>query len=113
MFTIYHNPRCKKSRAGLQYLQNKGVPYRVVEYLKEPVSREELIKLLQQLNAAPEEVVRKQEDLFRKELKGKQFSREEWIDILVENPKLLQRPIILKGHKAVVADPPEKLDSLL
>lgn len=113
MFTIYHNPRCKKSRAGLQYLQNKGVPYRVVEYLKEPFSKDELNKLLQQLNAAPEEVVRKQEDLFRKELKGKQFSREEWIDILVENPKLLQRPIILKGHKAVVADPPEKTDILL
>lgn len=113
MFTIYHNPRCKKSRAGLQYLQNKGVPYRVVEYLKEPFSKDELNKLLQQLNAAPEEVVRKQEDLFRKELKGKQFSREEWIDILIENPKLLQRPIILKGHKAVVADPPEKTDILL
>jgi arsenate reductase len=113
MFTIYHNPRCKKSRAGLQYLREKGLPFQVVEYLKDPLTKEALHKLLQQLNLAPGEVVRKQEEMYRKELKGKQFSREEWIDILVESPKLLQRPIILKGHKAVVADPPENLDPLL
>lgn len=113
MTTVYHNPRCKKSRAGLQYLRDKGIEPEVIEYIKNPLSPEEIGKLLQQLNMEPLEVVRKQEEIFRKQLKGKEFTRDEWLKILSENPKLIHRPIVLIGHKAVIADPPENADELL
>lgn len=112
MITVYHNPRCKKSRAGLQYIRDKGMDVQVIEYINHPLSKKEIHKLLQQLNVEPIDIVRKQEDLYKKELKGKQFSNDEWLTILSENPRLIQRPIVLKDHKAVIADPPERVDSL-
>jgi len=113
MYTIYHNPRCRKSRAGLQYLQEKNVEHTVVEYLKNPISKKELEGLLMKLNKNPDEIVRKQEEIFKKQLKGKNFSKSEWVNILVENPKLIQRPIIVKGYKAVIGDPVENIDILI
>lgn len=113
MTTVYHNPRCKKSRAGLAYVREKGVEPEIVEYIKNPLSPAEIGKLLQQLNMEPLEVVRKQEEVYRKKLKGKEFTKDEWLKILSENPKLIQRPIVVKGHKAVIADPPENADDLL
>jgi len=113
MITIYHNPKCRKSRAGLQYLQDKGLEYTVVEYLKTPLSREQLKDLLMKLNMHPSDIVRAQEDEFKEKLKGKTFTDEEWITILLENPKLIQRPIVVKNHKAVVGQPVEEIDRLL
>ena len=113
MITIYHNPKCRKSRAGLQYLQEKGLEYTIVEYLKTPFTREQFKDLLMKLNMRPEEIVRTQEDEFKEQLKGKNFTGEEWITILLENPKLIQRPIVVKNHKAVLAQPVEEIDRLL
>jgi len=113
MYTIYHNSRCRKSRAGLQYLQEKGVEFKVVEYLKDPINNKELEDLLVKLNKEPQDIVRKQEEIFKKQLKGKNFSQSEWVNILVENPKLIQRPIIVKGYKAVIGDPVENIDILI
>ncbi len=113
MITIYHNPKCRKSRAGLQYLKDKGLEYSVVEYLKTPLSREQLKDLLMKLNMKPIEIVRTQEDEFKEKLKGKTFTDEEWITILLENPKLIQRPIVVKNHKAVLGQPVEEIDRLL
>src|SRR5210317_2183856 len=107
MYKIYHNSRCKKSRAGLQYLRDKGVEYEIIEYLKEPISEDELKDLLVRLHKKPQEMIRTQEELYRKELKGKNFTDDEWVKIMVENPKLLQRPIVVKGPKAVLGDPAE------
>jgi len=112
MITIYHNPRCKKSRAGLQYLQEKEIPHMVMEYLKTPLSKEIIARLLLKLNKKPNEIIRTQEEIYRKELKGKSFTDEEWIKIIIENPKLLQRPLVESKYRAVVADPPEKIDEL-
>jgi arsenate reductase len=112
MVKIYHNPRCKKSRAGLKHLENKGVEFEVVEYIKEPMSEEELKGLIMKMNRKPLDLVRTQEEVFRKELKGRNFTDEEWIKILLENPKLIKRPIITKEYKAVWADPPEEMDEL-
>ena len=97
---IYHNSRCAKSRAGFKYLQEKGVEYEVVDYI------------LMRLNKKPAEIVRTQEELFKKELKGKKFADHEWLRILSENPRLIQRPIVVAKHKAVLAQPPEKIDEL-
>ncbi|MDZ7742302.1 MAG: arsenate reductase (glutaredoxin) [Bacteroidota bacterium] len=113
MITIYHNPRCKKSRAGLQYLKEKGVDFGIREYLKDPFNEKELKTLLTKMNKKPHDIIRTQEEKYRKELKGKNFTDEEWTDIMVENPKLIQRPIVEKEYKAVLAQPPENIDELL
>ena len=97
MLTIYHNPRCKKSRAGLQHIIEKNMEHQVREYLKDPLSFE---------------LIRTQEEYFRKELKGLNFNNEEWIKVMVENPKLIHRPIVEGKYKAVVGDPVENIDNL-
>jgi len=112
MFTIYHNPRCSKSRAGLAYLESKEVEFQVVDYIKNPLSKKELKELLMKMNLKPIEIIRTQEDLYKSDLKGKKFTDDEWIRILIENPKLMQRPIVAKKHKAVLAQPPEKIGEL-
>ena len=112
MFTIYHNPRCRKSRAGLEYLQSKTKDFKVIDYLKNPLSIEEFKTLLMKLNSKPIEMVRIQEEYFKKELKVKKFTDEEWVKIMVENPKLIKRPIIVKGNKAVWGDPAGSIEKL-
>ncbi len=110
---IYHNPRCRKSRAGLEYLRGKTGDFEIRDYLKEGITREEIREILLRLNTGPRELVRVQEELYKKELKGKNFTDDEWITILAENPKLIRRPVVVSNHKAVIGDPPEELDKLL
>lgn len=112
MITVYHNPRCKKSRAGLQYVTEKNMEFRVREYLKEPLTEVELTTLVMKLHIKPVELVRTQEEIFKKELKGLNMNDEEWIKVMVENPKLIHRPIVEGKYKAVVGDPPENIDKL-
>ncbi len=113
MLTIYHNPKCKKSREGLKYLQTKGIALEVVNYINNGISEQELKDIIKKLNLSPSDIVRKQEDLYRKELKGKNFTDIEWMKILVENPRLIQRPIVVAKYKAVIAQPPDKVEELL
>jgi arsenate reductase (glutaredoxin) len=112
MFTIYHNPRCKKSRAGLQYATDKKLEFRVREYLKEPLTEAELTGLIMKLHLKPKELLRTQEEIYRKELKALKLNDEEWIKVMVEHPKLIRRPIVEGKYKAVVGDPPENIDRL-
>ena len=112
MYTIYHNPRCKKSRAGLQYAVELKMEFQVREYLKEPLSEDELTTLVMKLHVKPRELIRTQEEAYRKELKGLNLNDEEWIKVMVENPKLIHRPIVEGKYKAVVGDPPENIDQL-
>ncbi len=115
MIKIYHNPRCKKSRAGLQYLQEKNIEFKIVQYLKdeEAFTFESLKNVLKKMNAKPEEMIRKQEKIFKENYKGKTFSDDVWVKIMVENPKLINRPIIETDDKAVWGDPPSNIDSVL
>ena len=110
---IYHNPRCKKSREGLQFILDKGIEAQVIDYIKNPLSENELKEIVMKLGKKPGEIVRTQEEYFRKNLKGHHFTDEEWIKILVENPKLIPRPIVVEKHKAVIAQPPENINQLL
>ncbi len=105
MIKIYHNARCKKSRFGLQYLQERTSDIEIVEYLKNPINEDTLKKLLIMLNISPHELVRTQEALYKSNYKGKNFTDNEWVKIIVESPKLLKRPIVIKGNKAVLGDP--------
>ena len=113
MITIYHNARCKKSREGLELLKDSGEDFEIREYLKEPVSTEELKSLLDKLGMAPIELVRKEEKIWKEEFKGKDLSDKELIRIMVENPKLIQRPIIVKNNEAVVGRPASRISDLL
>lgn len=112
MFTIYHNPRCAKSRAGLKYLTDKNVAFQIVEYLKNTLSAAQIKDLAEKSELKPMDLVRTQEDFYKKELKGKSFSDKEWFQILADHPKLLQRPIVIKDNKGVLAQPPENIDNL-
>lgn len=112
MIKIYHNPRCRKSRAGLAHLETKKVDFEIIDYIKKPLSEAELADLLMRLNKSPQDIIRTQEDVFKKEFKGKNFADEEWIKIIVEHPKLIQRPIIVRDYKAVIGQPLEEIDTL-
>jgi len=113
MITVYHNPKCRKSRAGLDYVKASGQEFRVVEYLKTPFSREHFKEILMKLNRRPQELIRTQEDVYKEKFRGKSFTDEEWITILLEYPKLIQRPIVVKGYKAVLGEPAESIGALL
>lgn len=109
---IYHNPRCRKNRAGLELAMEKFKDIEIVEYLKTGISPQTLKKLSQQLNIKVTDMLRTQEEYYKKELKGKNFSDEKWLKIISENPKLLKRPIVVKGVKAVIAESIDDLNLL-
>ncbi|MBN1986448.1 MAG: polyphosphate kinase 1 [Prolixibacteraceae bacterium] len=110
---IYHNPRCAKSRAGLKYLEEKGYDIEIKKYLTEGISVGELKEIISKTGEKPLAFVRTQEKEYRENYKGKSFSDDEWIKILAENPKLLQRPIVVNGNKAVLANPPESVEDII
>ena len=111
---IYHNTRCKKSRAGLQFLTGNNIEPEIILYLKDqPFTEKTLSNLLKKTKKTPLEMIRKQESVYKKEFKGKEFSETEWIKIMVENPKLIQRPIIETEKDAVLGDPVENISKLL
>ncbi len=113
-YKIYHNTRCRKSRGGLQYLEEKGIKPEIVEYLKDkPFTEESLKEILNKLGLTPQNLIRTQETDYKLNYKGKHHSEKEWIKILVENPKLIRRPIIEKGDKAVLGDIVQHIDALL
>ena len=110
---IYHNPRCSKSRNGLHYLNEKGYEFEIVKYLDEGITEKELSDLISKTGKKPFDFVRTHETLYKKEYKGKEYSDKEWIKILAENPRLLQRPIVINGDKAVLANPPENVEEII
>lgn len=107
MLKVYHNPRCKKSRAGLEFLKNNQVDFEVLEYLKTGLTKKDIQEILLKMNVEAHELVRTQESYYKSDLKGKNFNQDEWIKIITEHPKLLKRPIAISRHKAVWGDPAE------
>ena len=113
MLKIYHNPRCSKSRAGLQFITANAIPHEIVDYLNENLSANDIKELIAKTGLKPLELVRTHEDFYKKQLKGKEISDDEWYTILAANPKLLHRPIVVNGNKAVFAQPPENINNIL
>ncbi|MFV8225693.1 arsenate reductase (glutaredoxin) [Christiangramia aquimixticola] len=113
MYTIYHNARCSKSRQGLEILKNSGVDYNVREYLKEPLDEGELSGLINKLKIAPIELVRKNEKIWKDDYKEKDLSDKELIRVMVNNPKLIERPIVEADKEAVIGRPPSQIEKLL
>jgi arsenate reductase (glutaredoxin) len=109
---IYHNPRCGKSRTALQFLKDKGLSPEIRLYLSDAPDESELRLMLKQLGLPAEDLVRKNEDIYIKEFKGKIFKEDEWIRILAANPILIQRPVIITDKGAVIARSQQELERL-
>jgi arsenate reductase len=112
-FTIYHNPKCTKSRATLALLQEHGVEPKVVEYLKTPPTAAELKAIVAKLGIKPEQLVRKGEDEYKANYAGKALTDAQWLDALAKHPILIERPIVVSGDRAVIGRPPENVEALL
>ena len=110
---IYHNPRCSKSRQTLSIIQETGKEVEIIEYLKDTLSFEDLVLILEMLNIQPIELIRKNEIIWRENYRGKQMRDDEIINAMRENPKLIERPIVIKNGKAIIGRPPEKVLNLL
>jgi arsenate reductase len=110
---IYHNPRCRKSRETLQILEDRKEDVEIVEYLKAPPTARELKDILGLLGISAVQLLRKGEAIFKENYKGKEFSEDEWIQIMVDNPKLIERPIVVKNGKAALGRPPENVMEIL
>ncbi len=109
---IYHNPRCSKSRQTLELIRDAGIEPEVIEYLKTIPTTEELKDILMKLNLNAADILRKGETAYKEIIKGKEFGEEELIQIMIENPKLIERPIVVRGNKAVLGRPPENVKVL-
>lgn len=103
---IYHNPRCSKSREALSLLKENNCKVEVREYLKDPPSKKELKELLSLLKCNAVDIVRTKEPIYLEKFANKKLSNAQWIDILIEHPILIERPIVINGNKAVVGRPP-------
>ena len=113
--TIYHNSRCSKSRCSLGILRDKEIQPTIVEYLKTPPSSLELADICKKLNVASTAIIRSNETLFKTLGLSLDNDRtnEDWFQVLADNPKLTERPIIVKGNRAVIGRPPENVLELL
>ena len=108
-FTIYHNPRCRKSREALQLLEKKNVKFKVIKYLDQNFDKQSLRKLLGIIGKKPSDTLRKNEEIWKKKLKRKNIGEDEILELMIQYPKLIERPIVVYGNKGVIARPLENL----
>lgn len=110
--TIYHNPRCSKSRQTLEIILEKKINPKIHLYLENALSKDEIILLLKQLKKSPKEIIRNKEEIYKK-LSLRDASDTQIINAISKNPILLERPIVSNGKKAIIGRPPENVLSLL
>ena len=113
MIKIYHNSRCRKSREALEILRTKYIEFEVIEYLKDNLTKSQLQDLIKKLGINPIELVRKNEQIWKENFKNKKLNSDAIIQILSDNPKLIERPIVELNDKAIIGRPPENVISLL
>lgn len=112
--TIYHNPACGTSRGALEILNQRKIPSEIIEYLKRPPERSALERILDLLPGEPAELVRKDKHFKELGLDASRYtSRAEVIELLLEHPELMQRPVVIRGNRAIIARPPERVLDIL
>ena len=112
--TIYHNPRCSKSRQTLALLRDKGTEPEIIEYLKTPPGKKELKDMLEKLGLSPRELMRKKEAAYKdNQLDDESLSDDQLLDAMIEHPVLIERPIVLANNKAIIGRPPESVLDIL
>lgn len=112
-YTIYHNPRCTKSRATLELLREQGIEPEVIEYLRNPPGAAQLKAIIEKLGIEPQALVRRGEEIFKEKYAGRTLTAAQWIDAMVKDPILIERPIVVHGKRAVLGRPPENVLTLL
>ncbi len=113
MIKIYHNPRCRKSREGLELLEASGQEFEIIKYLDDTLSEEELTTLIKLLGISAEQLVRKGESIWKEQYRGKALTESEVVKAMVLHPKLIERPIVVNGEKAVIGRPKENIEGIL
>jgi len=113
MIEIYHNPRCGTSRKGLQILEDSGKDFKIIKYLDDPLNFEQLQKIISLLKIKPIDLVRQKESIWKEEFKDKKLSDKRLIELMIKNPKLMERPLVINGGKAVIGRPPKKILDIL
>jgi len=111
--TIYHNPGCSKSRETLALLRGRGIRPRVVEYLKTPPTAPELAAIVERLGIRPETLARKSEHIYKTKYAGKTMTDAQWIEAMISDPVLIERPIVVRGTRAIIGRPPDRVLALL
>ena len=112
--TIYHNPKCSKSRATLELLRERGIEPKIIEYIKTPPSVKELDAILKKLGIEPRELLRTKEDAYKRaRLDDKTLGRAELLGRMVANPSVIERPIVVSGSRAAIGRPPENVLGIL
>ena len=106
---IYHNPRCSKSRQTLTLIQEKEKEVEIIEYLRNPPTFEDLEVILVKLAISPIDLIRNKEEIWKEEYKGKELKDDQIIQVMVDNPKIMERPIVINGIKAIIGRPPENV----
>ena len=112
-YIIYHNPRCRKSREALKYLQDKKYDFEIRDYIKNLLSVDETLDLIKSLKIKPIELVRKNEAIWKENFKNKDLDDNQIINALSKYPKLIERPIVTKGKSSIIAKPIDKLLNFL
>ncbi len=110
---IFHNSRCSKSRCGLQILEDSGQNFEIIDYLKNPLSEKEIKEILTKLGFTPIQLVRKNEAIWKDNYKNKTLTDNDIIKAMATHPKLIERPIVIKGNKAVIGRPSENINLLI
>lgn len=113
MITIYHNPRCSKSREGIIFLEEKGLAFETIKYLDSKITKSELSSIIKKLNITPINLVRTKEAIWKENYKNCSLTDDEIIEIMVQNPTLIERPIIINGDKAVIGRPIEAVLTII
>ncbi|PQV50189.1 arsenate reductase [Jejuia pallidilutea] len=113
MIKIYHNNRCRKSREGLQILENAGTSFKVIKYLEDVPSEKEIKDIINLLGIKPIELVRKNEAIWKSDFKDKNLTDDEIITAMANNPKLIERPIVINGNNAVIGRPPSLILNII
>lgn len=113
MIKIYHNNRCRKSREALHYLEKNGIEIQIIEYLKNPLSAAEWKNLFLQIDKQPQDMIRIQEALWKSDYQGQEIDDTKLLEIFTKHPKLIKRPIVLKGQEGILAQPLEALKAFL
>lgn len=111
--TILHNPRCSKSRCAIDLLKEKQLSFEILDYMQHPLTKEELTGIIEKLGIHPEELIRKGEAEYKEHFKGKNLTDAEWIDAMLRFPKLIERPVVIKGIRAVIGRPTENILNIL
>ena len=113
MIKIYHNNRCTKSRNGLALLEASGKEFEVIKYLENVPTKAELEKIIKLLKIKPIDLVRKNEAVWKSDFKDNNLNDDQIIEAMINNPKLIERPIVINNNKAVIGRPTELIETII